>query len=114
MNNDLYLVWQGVPLNRVNEPRLQGRNKDRLKGVVTEQGRPTEGLITVACCNTCHYPQTDRLTSYLLIIHDDAAHMITCVILLLDSPRIFVIAIPNHQYDSSSRSIAIYADRGEL
>lgn len=77
-----------------------------------EQGRPIEGLITVACCNTCHYPQTDRLTSYLLITHDGTAHTITCVIFLLDSPRIFVIAIPNHRYDSLSRSIEISLPEG--
>ena len=32
--------------------------------------RTREGLITVACCNARHYPQTDRLTSYLLMIYD--------------------------------------------
>lgn len=92
MNNDLYLVcrYRGVPLESESARR---RDKEGFMETMYDRERCIEGLITVACCNTCHYPQTDRLTSYLLIIYDGTTHTITCVIFLLGPYRVFVIAI---------------------
>lgn len=74
------------------------------------KGGPLEGLITVAWCNANHYPQTERLTSYLLMIYDGPDHTITMRDLIWSSlPPTFIPLATSPLRFLSSRSIGTLA-----
>lgn len=94
----IYVLLRRGPCRGAFPRRADERRRRDEDGVtVTARGREgrTEGLITVACCNTCHYPQTDRPNK--LPANNTRRlqqHTITCVIILLGALyRVFVIAI---------------------